>query len=226
MGWSPSYPTFDRNPLTIAEEAAAAGRPVAQHVVDQLRNGHLRFAAEDPDAPENFPRILAVWRANLLGSSAKGNEYFLKHLLGTDSSLRAGEAPEAVRPRDVVWHEKAPEGKLDLLLSLDFRQTSTTLFSDVVLPAATWYEKHDLNTTDMHPYVHSFNPHRATVADPHRLGGVEGDRGKVQRAGGRPPRRTTRRGRRAADARHPGRNGQPARCGPRLEGSARRDGRV
>ena len=28
----------------------------------------------------------------------------------------------------------------------------------MVLPAATWYEKHDLNTTDMHPFVHSFNP--------------------------------------------------------------------
>ncbi len=54
---------------------------------------------------------------------------------------------------------QAPEGKLDLLLTLDFRMTSTTtLFSDVVLPAATWYEKHDLNTTDMHPFVHSFNP--------------------------------------------------------------------
>ena len=36
--------------------------------------------------------------------------------------------------------------------------TSTTVYSDVVLPAATWYEKHDLNTTDMHPFVHSFNP--------------------------------------------------------------------
>ena len=36
--------------------------------------------------------------------------------------------------------------------------TSSTVFSDVVLPAATWYEKHDLNTTDMHPFVHSFNP--------------------------------------------------------------------
>ena len=36
--------------------------------------------------------------------------------------------------------------------------TSTTVFSDVVLPAATWYEKHDLTTTDMHPFVHSFNP--------------------------------------------------------------------
>ena len=44
------------------------------------------------------------------------------------------------------------------MLTLDFRQTSTTIFSDVVLPAATWYEKHDLNTTDMHPFVHSFNP--------------------------------------------------------------------
>ncbi|MGH3672228.1 MAG: molybdopterin dinucleotide binding domain-containing protein, partial [Pseudonocardiaceae bacterium] len=35
--------------------------------------------------------------------------------------------------------------------------TSTTLFSDIVLPAATWYEKHDLSSTDMHPYVHSFS---------------------------------------------------------------------
>ena len=36
--------------------------------------------------------------------------------------------------------------------------TSTTLLSDVVLPAATWYEKHDLSTTDMHPFVHAFTP--------------------------------------------------------------------
>ena len=58
----------------------------------------------------------------------------------------------------MVWRDEAPEGKLDLLLSLDFRMTSTTLFSDVVLPAATWYEKHDLSTTDMHPFVHAFTP--------------------------------------------------------------------
>ena len=158
MGWMPSYPTFDRNPLDLADSARAAGRPVGEYVVDQLRSGAMRFACEDPDAEENFPRVLAVWRANLLGSSAKGNEYFLSHLLGTDSSLRAQETPADRRPRDVVWREEAPRGKLDLLLSLDFRQTSTTLFSDVVLPAATWYEKHDLNTTDMHPFIHSFNP--------------------------------------------------------------------
>jgi len=158
MGWMPSYPTFDRNPLDLADEAGAAGKPVAEHVVEQLKSGDLRFAAEDPDSPENFPRVLAIWRANLLGSSGKGNEYFLKHLLGTDSSLRATEASESQRPQEVEWHDGAPEGKLDLLLTLDFRQTSTTIFSDVVLPAATWYEKHDLNTTDMHPFIHSFNP--------------------------------------------------------------------
>jgi nitrate reductase / nitrite oxidoreductase, alpha subunit len=36
--------------------------------------------------------------------------------------------------------------------------TSTCSYSDIVLPAATWYEKHDISTTDMHPFVHSFNP--------------------------------------------------------------------
>ena len=154
----PSHPTFDRNPLDLADEIAASDQSPGEYVVERLRSGELRFACEDPDAPENFPRVLTIWRANLLGSSSKGNEYFLKHLLGTDSSLRATEAPPEARPEDVVWREQAPTGKLDLLVNLDFRMTSTTVYSDVVLPAATWYEKHDLNTTDMHPFVHSFNP--------------------------------------------------------------------
>ncbi|KAB1143506.1 nitrate reductase subunit alpha [Streptomyces luteolifulvus] len=157
LGWMPSYPTFNRNPLDLADEAARLGKDGPQHVVDGLKSGHLRFACEDPDAPENFPRVLTVWRANLLGSSAKGNEYFLRHLLGTDSNLQATDR-EGVRPEEVTWRDEAPVGKLDLLLSLDFRMTSTTLFSDVVLPAATWYEKHDLSSTDMHPYVHAFSP--------------------------------------------------------------------
>lgn len=158
MGWMPSYPTFNRNPLTLANEAAAHGQTAGEWVVAQLKADNLHFAGEDPDNPENFPRVLTIWRANLLGSSAKGNEYFLRHLLGTDHAVGATEAPPAARPRDVKWHDQAPTGKLDLLLTLDFRQTSTTIYSDIVLPAATWYEKHDLNTTDMHPFVHSFNP--------------------------------------------------------------------
>ncbi|MGZ4557380.1 MAG: nitrate reductase subunit alpha [Mycobacteriaceae bacterium] len=158
MGWMPSYPTFDRNPLDLADEAEAAGVSPAEHVVNELKAQRLRFACEDPDAASNSPKILTVWRSNLIGSSAKGNEYFLKHLLGADNSLRADETPVESRPRDVQWRPEAPSGKLDLLLSLDFRMTSTTLFSDIVLPAATWYEKHDLSSTDMHPFVHAFNP--------------------------------------------------------------------
>jgi nitrate reductase alpha subunit len=158
MGWMPSYPTFDRNPLDLADEAEAAGVSPAEHVVNELKAQRLRFACEDPDAADNSPKILTVWRSNLIGSSAKGNEYFLKHLLGADNSLRADETPVESRPRDVRWRPEAPSGKLDLLLSLDFRMTSTTLFSDIVLPAATWYEKHDLSSTDMHPFVHAFNP--------------------------------------------------------------------
>ena len=158
LGWMPSYPTFDRNPLELADAARKEGLSAGDYVTREVREGRLGFACEDPDAPENWPRILTVWRANLLGSSAKGNEYFLKHLVGAESSVRAAEAPPEQRSTDVKWRDEAPTGKLDLLLSLDFRMTSTTLFSDVVLPAATWYEKHDLSSTDMHPFVHAFSP--------------------------------------------------------------------
>ncbi len=157
LGWMPSYPTFDRNPLDLVDQAEAAGKTPQDYVVDALKSGDLRFACEDPDAPENFPRCLTVWRANLLGSSGKGNEYFHKHLLGADSNLQTTDA-EGVRPQELVWRDTAATGKLDLLMSLDFRMTSTTLFSDIVLPAATWYEKHDLSSTDMHPFVHAFSP--------------------------------------------------------------------
>ncbi|MDD7933202.1 nitrate reductase subunit alpha [Actinomycetospora straminea] len=159
LGWMPSYPQFDRNPLDVADEAVAAGTDIGEYVAGRLRDGELRFAIDDPDAPENWPRCLTLWRANLLGSSAKGDEYFLKHLLGTHNNLLAEQTPPDRRPRDVAWRdEEPPKGKLDMLLALDFRMTSSTLLADVVLPAATWYEKHDLNTTDMHPFVHAFTP--------------------------------------------------------------------
>ncbi|MBV8092273.1 MAG: nitrate reductase subunit alpha, partial [Acetobacteraceae bacterium] len=59
---------------------------------------------------------------------------------------------------EVVRRETAPEGKLDLLVTIDFRVNTTTLFSDIVLPTATWYEKADLNTSDMHPFIHPLQP--------------------------------------------------------------------
>jgi nitrate reductase alpha subunit len=157
LGWMPSYPSFDRNPLDLCDEAAAEGLEVPDYVVRELREGRLRFAAEDPDAPENHPRVLTLWRANLLGSSSKGHEYFLRHVLGVeDAAIRNEEAPPELRSRDVVWREEAPVGKFDLFTTIDFRMNGSALYSDVVLPAATWYEKHDLSSTDLHPFVHPF----------------------------------------------------------------------
>ena len=101
---------------------------------------------------------MTVWRANLLGSSGKGMEYFMRHLLGIDDAVRAEECPPHLRPAEVAWRDEAPRGKLDLAVAIDFRMTSSCGYSDIVLPAATWYEKHDISTTDMHPFVHSFNP--------------------------------------------------------------------
>lgn len=158
MGWMPSYPTLSGNILDHCDAAKAEGITPAEYIVRELQAGTIRFVAEDPDGEGNSPKVMTVWRSNLLGSSSKGNEYFNKILLGTDHSLRAEPAPEGHRGSQVRWNDELPEGKLDLLLTLDFRMTSTTLFSDLVLPAATWYEKHDLSSTDMHPFVHSFNP--------------------------------------------------------------------
>ncbi len=156
MGWLPSAPQLKTNPLTIAAAAEKAGKPVPQYVAEGLKSGALQMSCEDPDDPKNFPRNLFVWRSNLLGSSGKGHEYFLKHLIGTKHGVQGkdlGEMGEQ-RPREVAWHEEAPEGKLDLLVTIDFRMSSTCMYSDIVLPTATWYEKNDLNTSDMHPFIH------------------------------------------------------------------------
>ncbi|MCU7729087.1 nitrate reductase subunit alpha [Actinoplanes sp. KI2] len=167
MGWTPGHPFFNRNPLDLTDEAAAAGVPVADYIVAGLRDGTLRSVAEDPDDPAAFPRCLTLWRCNLLGSSGKGNEYFMRHLLGVEGSATAGECDPDHRPRDVAWRDEAPTGKLDLLTTIDFRMTNTGLHSDVVLPAATWYEKNDISTTDMHPFVHAFSPAVPPPGDAH-----------------------------------------------------------
>jgi nitrate reductase alpha subunit len=156
MGWLPSAPQLEQNPLSIAAAAAAKGQDVKDYVPQALKSGELKLSCEDPDSPANWPRNMFVWRSNLLGSSGKGHEYFLKHLLGTSHGVMGKDLGEDGRqkPQDVVWRDAAPEGKLDLLVTLDFRMSTTCVYSDIVLPTATWYEKNDLNTSDMHPFIH------------------------------------------------------------------------
>jgi nitrate reductase alpha subunit len=163
MGWLPSAPQLQRNPLQLAQEARAAGADPREHVARSLQDGSLAMSCTDPDHPDNWPRNLFVWRSNLLGSSGKGHEYFLKHLLGTSNGVQGKDlGTEEAKPTEVAWHAKGPEGKLDLLVTLDFRMSTTCLYSDIVLPTATWYEKNDLNTSDMHPFIHPLS----TAVDP------------------------------------------------------------
>ncbi len=157
MGWLPFFPQFNRNTIELVREAEQAGArgelEITDWLVRQLRQKQVRFAVEDPDAPENWPRVWYIWRGNALLSSAKGHEYFLRHYLGTGSNAVADECDgsavkEARRP------QPAPEGKFDLLIDINFRMDSSALYSDVILPTATWYEKSDMNTTDLHSFIH------------------------------------------------------------------------
>ncbi|KKM12074.1 hypothetical protein SY88_05345 [Clostridiales bacterium PH28_bin88] len=74
------------------------------------------------------PKMMVVWRANYL-NQAKGHEGILQNL----------------------WP------KLDFIVNFNYRLDTTALYSDMVLPAASYFEKFDLSTTDLHEYVHSFN---------------------------------------------------------------------
>ncbi len=157
LGWMPYAPHFNRNPLEIVREAEQAGAKgedeIVQRVVEQVAGKDLRFAVEDPDAPENWPRVWFIWRGNAIQSSAKGHEFFLRHYLGThDNAIAAERAKGTVRT--VEFREPAPRGKMDLVVDINFRMDSSALYSDIVLPAAFWYEKNDLNTTDLHSFVH------------------------------------------------------------------------
>jgi len=164
MGWLPSAPQLQSNPLEVSKRAAAAGLEVKDYVAKGLKSGELKLSCDDPDKPVNWPRNMFIWRSNLLGASGKGHEYFLKHLLGTKHGVMGKDLGQdgKKKPSEVVWHDQAPEGKLDLLVTLDFRMSTTCMYSDIVLPTATWYEKNDLNTSDMHPFIHPLT----TAVDP------------------------------------------------------------
>jgi nitrate reductase alpha subunit len=156
-GWLPFYPQFDRNSLELPQAARHAGAKtdgeIVSWTVSELKNRRLRFSVEDPDAKENWPRVWFIWRGNALMASAKGHEYFLKHYLGTHTNAIAQELAEG-SVNEIAWHKTAPQGKMDLVVDLNFRMDTSALYSDIVLPAATWYEKADLNSTDMHSFIH------------------------------------------------------------------------
>ncbi|MBI2567060.1 MAG: nitrate reductase subunit alpha [Candidatus Schekmanbacteria bacterium] len=165
LGWMPFYPQFERNPLQLSREAEQKGaktpEDIVQYALDQLTSKKLKYAVGDPDAPRNFPRVWYIWRGNAIMGSMKGHEYALRHYLGTHSNAIGKDSDE--HPQEVQWHDVAPVGKMDLVVDLNFRMDSSALYSDIVLPSASWYEKADLNSTDLHSFIHPLSQAVAPV---------------------------------------------------------------
>ncbi|MCP4573596.1 MAG: nitrate reductase subunit alpha [bacterium] len=164
-GWMPFYPQFKQNTLDLTREAQEGGAKdddaIKKYVLEKLKSKELEYAVGDPEAPESHPRVWYIWRGNAIVGSMKGTEYCLKHYLGAHSNINAQDSEE--QTSDVNWSEVAAEGKMDLVVDLNFRMDSSALYSDIVLPAASWYEKADLNSTDMHSFIHPLSAAIAPV---------------------------------------------------------------
>jgi nitrate reductase alpha subunit len=153
----PFYPQYNKSNFDIVKDAVDAGAKtddeIRNYVLKQLKEEEIVHSVAAPDTEINFPRVWYIWRGNALMSSAKGDEFFKKHYLGTHHNSVASELAKGL-VNDVEWKEEAPRGKMDLIIDLNFRMDTSALYSDIVLPAASWYEKSDINSTDMHSFIH------------------------------------------------------------------------
>lgn len=162
MGWMPFYPQFNKNTLELSNEVESKDPEVIKKLIlEKLKSKEIEYSVADPDADINFPRLWYIWRGNAIAGSMKGHEFALKHYLGTHTNLIAKDNEE--KTEEVKWHDIAPVGKMDLVVDLNFRMDSSALYSDIVLPAASWYEKNDLNSTDMHSFIHPLSAAIAPV---------------------------------------------------------------
>lgn len=156
-GWMPYYPQYNKSNYEIVKEAQAAGHTsdeaMRNHIVNQLKDGSLVHSVAQPDEEINFPRVWFIWRGNAIGTSAKGHEYFLDHYLGTHTNKIADEVAGDV-VQDIEFKKEGARGKMDLVIDINFRMDTSALYSDIVLPTASWYEKADINSTDMHSFIH------------------------------------------------------------------------
>ena len=164
-GWMPFYPQFKQNTLDLCDQAvnegASSDKEISNAILEKLKSREINYSVSDPEAPENHPRVWYIWRGNAIVGSMKGHEYALKHYLGTHSNGIAQDSAD--HTKEVKWHDVAPVGKMDLVVDLNFRMDSSALYSDIVLPAASWYEKADLNSTDLHSFIHPLSQAIAPV---------------------------------------------------------------
>jgi nitrate reductase alpha subunit len=99
MGWLPSYPQFNVSSLEIVRMAEQAGAKsdaeIRQWVVDQLEVGQTEVCRTGPRCSRKLAPLWFIWRGNALNASAKGQEYFFKHYLGTHHQVISEEVDKS-----------------------------------------------------------------------------------------------------------------------------------
>ena len=103
--------------------------PISTYIRESVNNGWMPLYPEGTLDSGRSPKILFIWGANYL-NQAKGAEFIIANLLP----------------------------KLDLIVDIDFRMCTSGLYADVILPAASMFEKWDLSTTDLYTYITPFTP--------------------------------------------------------------------
>ncbi|MFR3457642.1 MAG: molybdopterin-dependent oxidoreductase [Bilophila wadsworthia] len=141
------------------QAGAASNEEIVAYTLERLKSGDLELSVDAPDDPANVPRVMVFWRANPLGSTSKG--------MNTSSSIcsapkvpSSARRPASLKPSAPRPEPDSPEGgrrQAGPHGDVRIRMSTTCVYSDIVLPAAHWYEYHDLSSTDMHPFIHPFN---------------------------------------------------------------------
>jgi nitrate reductase alpha subunit len=164
MGWLPSRRSCRPTRCRWCATPRRPGMDPKDYAVKALKDGSLKMSCTDPDHPANWPRNMFVWRSNMLGSQRQGPRVLPQAPAG-HQQRRAGQGPgqggsQADRSRLArpgARRQARPAGDAGLP-----HEHHLPVFSDIVLPTATWYEKNDLNTSDMHPFIHPLS----TAVDP------------------------------------------------------------
>ena len=217
LGWMPSYPTFDRNPLDLADEARRFGPPRRRA---RGRGAEGRTAAlrqRGPGLPRELPARavdLAREPAGLLlqGQRVLPQAPARRGPLGPCHRDAGGPAPPrrglARRGADRQARPAADAGLPDDQHDDLLRRGPAG--GHVVREARPQHHRH----APVRPLVQPRD--QPAVADPHRLGRLHDDQRALQRAGRGPPRGAQGRRGRPADPRHPRRAGHAPRRRRRL----------
>ena len=158
MGWLPSAPQLQTNPLEVSKHAAAAGMEAKDYVAKALKSRRAEAVLRDPDNPGE----LAAQHVRLALQPARAHR-----ARATNISSSICSAPSTACMGKDLGEDGKKKPSRSRCGTTRRRKESSTCWSrstsacrppacirDIVLPTATWYEKNDLNTSDMHPFIH------------------------------------------------------------------------